>query len=325
MGYLCHVETIISTDLEFAKKYLSEGQVIAVPTETVYGLAADALNAKAVQNIYAIKQRPSNNPLILHFANFKAVQPYVKNIPEDLELLAIKFSPGPLTFLLEKSNLVPKEITGGLSRVGIRIPSHPLLMKLLESLDFPLAAPSANLYGFVSPTTSMQVKAQLDGKIPMILEGGACEYGLESTIIGMESEKVVIYRLGSIDLDEISICLGYIPEVQNHASHLPLAPGMVKYHYSTHTPLYFLKKMEQPQPKQGYIFLSKIPNDFPKEHSMVLSESGDLKEIARNLYSGLYQMDLRGFDAIHIEAPEGVGLGLTILDRLNRATAKFSQ
>ena len=316
--------TKITSDVVLAANALKENQVIGIPTETVYGLAANALCSSAVSNIFSVKQRPTSNPLILHFANLEQAESYIQEFHGELKVLYDHFSPGPITFLVPKTALVPNEITSGSSLVAVRFPSHPQFLALLNLLDFPVAAPSANKYGSVSPTRADEVLTQLNGEIPLILDGGTCEYGLESTIVGMDGDRVIVYRLGSIDLDELSAALGYIPEIKNQANQSPLAPGMVKYHYATKTPLHYLRKDLKFEENTGYIFIQSIPEDFPSAPCMTLSSTGDLKEVGRNLYHTLITMDGCGFNAIYIEKPLAEGLGLTILDRLQRATAKFN-
>jgi len=318
------VITKITSDVVLAANALKENQVIGIPTETVYGLAANALCSSAVSNIFSVKQRPTSNPLILHFANLEQAKSYIQEFHGELKVLYDHFSPGPITFLVPKTALVPNEITSGSSLVAVRFPSHPQFLALLNLLDFPVAAPSANKYGSVSPTRADEVLTQLNGEIPLILDGGTCEYGLESTIVGMDGDRVIVYRLGSIDLDELSTALGYIPEIKNQAKQSPLAPGMVKYHYATKTPLHYLRKDLKFEENTGYIFIQSIPEDFPSAPCMTLSSTGDLKEVGRNLYHTLITMDGCGFNAIYIEKPLAEGLGLTILDRLQRATAKFN-
>lgn len=316
--------TKITSDVVLAANALKENQVIGIPTETVYGLAANALCSSAVSNIFSVKQRPTSNPLILHFANLEQAESYIQEFHGELKVLYDHFSPGPITFLVPKTALVPDEITSGSSLVAVRFPSHPLFLALLNQLDFPVAAPSANKYGSVSPTRAEEVLAQLNGEIPLILDGGSCQYGLESTIVGMDGNRVIVYRLGSIDLDELSARLGYIPAIKNQAEHSPLAPGMVKYHYATKTPLHYLTKELKSEENTGYIFIHTIPEGFPSEQCMTLSSTGDLRDVARNLYHTLITMDECGFHDIYIEKPLAEGLGLTILDRLQRATAKFN-
>jgi L-threonylcarbamoyladenylate synthase len=318
------VITKITSDVLLAANALKENQVIGIPTETVYGLAANALCSSAVSNIFSVKQRPTSNPLILHFASLHLAKPYMLSFHGELKILYDHFSPGPITFLVPKTASVPNEITSGSSLVAVRFPSHPQFLALLNLIDFPVAAPSANKYGSVSPTRAEEVLAQLNGEIPLILDGGTCHYGLESTIVGMDGDRVIVYRLGSIDLDELSSTLGYIPEVKNQAEQSPLAPGMVKYHYATRTPLHYLTNDLKFEENTGYIFIQSIPEGFASAPCMTLSSTGDLKEVARNLYHTLITMDGRGFNAIYIEKPLAEGLGLTILDRLQRATAKFN-
>lgn len=316
--------TKITRDVMEAANALRANQVIAIPTETVYGLAANGLCLPAISEIFRVKKRPTSNPLILHFAQLEDATPYIQEFNQELKHLYDLFSPGPITFLVPKTEKVPVEITSGSELVAVRFPSHPIFSALLHELDFPVAAPSANKYGSVSPTRAVEVITQLNHEIPLILDGGSCQYGLESTIVGMEGDRVIVYRLGSIDLDELSTALGYIPALKNQAEHTPLAPGMVKYHYATQTPLHYVRHDLRPEENIGYIFIQGIPEGFPRAQCLVLSITGDLKEVARNLYHALISMDEREFKSIYIEKPRPEGLGLTILDRLERATAKFN-
>ena len=321
--YLCNMTTLITKDISKVAEALRQGLTAGIPTETVYGLAANGLNEVAISSIFSIKGRPTSNPLILHFYDLEQARPFMQEFHEELHLLEQKFCPGPITFLVSKSPMVPAIITAGLPRVAVRFPSHPMLRNLLSELDFPLAAPSANKYGAVSPTQAMQVKAQLNGMIPFVLDGGPCSYGIESTIVGIENEKVIIYRLGSIPLDEISVILGYMPAIKNHSSVTPLAPGMVKYHYAPNTPLQYFNASVRAKEGVGYLFFNNIPEGFPHQQCTVLSQEGDLREVARNLYQSLIEMDGKGFKELYIERPKPEGMGLTLLDRLDRATAKF--
>ena len=181
----------VGVDIERAAAFLSKGQLVAIPTETVYGLAGNALDVKAVSSIFETKNRPSFDPLILHVASLEQISPFVSEFPEKLKRLAEAFWPGPLTVLLARKASVPDLVTSGLDRVAVRVPNHPLTLALLVQLDFPLAAPSANPFGYISPTQAGHVDAQLGTQIPYILDGGVCAVGLESTIVGMEGEQVV--------------------------------------------------------------------------------------------------------------------------------------
>jgi L-threonylcarbamoyladenylate synthase len=323
VSYLWPMLTETTTELTRAIAMLQTGGILAIPTETVYGLAANALDAHAVSEIYRIKQRPVNHPLILHFGKLNDVLPYVSEFPEDAERLASHFWPGPLTLLLKKTEKVPGYLTGASPFVGVRIPAHPLLLNLLNQISFPLAAPSANPYGMVSPTEVSHVVHQLGGKIPLILDGGPCCEGIESTIIGFQEDKAIVYRLGSLELDDIATVLGYIPEIVHGSTEKPLTSGMVKFHYATQTPLYFMDEFPLYEADAVYLFLFEIPSGFEGLNSRILSENKSLKEVARNLYAFLHTADASGAPKIYIERPPNEGIGRSILDRLQRATAKF--
>lgn len=317
------MKTSIGQDIEQAITLLKNGEVVGIPTETVYGLAADSTNEDAVLKIFEAKGRPTSNPLILHFPSLEAIEPYVLNFPEELSTLANVFCPGPITFILPKSSLVPALITAEQDTVAVRIPDHPLTLALLQQLDFPLAAPSANRYGGISPTKAEHVFSQLNERIPYILDGGACQTGLESTIVGMHNQKVIVYRLGGISIERLEEVLGYLPEVKNELHHGVRTSGMVKYHYATETPLYFLENRSKERTSgEGRILFQ--PGDFAAStHDFYLSDSGNMDEAAKNLYAALHEMDTRGFERIFIEPFPNEGLGKTMNDRLKRATAKF--
>jgi L-threonylcarbamoyladenylate synthase len=193
----------IETDIEKAKALLESGELVAIPTETVYGLAGNALNPDAVAKIFSVKNRPSFDPLIIHTDSLEKVRKFTLDIPAPLDRLAAHFWPGPLTLLLPKKPIVPDLVTSGLDTVAVRIPQHTLTLSLLEALDFPLAAPSANPFGYISPTTAAHVQDQLGDKIPYILDGGPSQVGLESTIVGLENGEVVVYRLGGLEVAAI--------------------------------------------------------------------------------------------------------------------------
>jgi L-threonylcarbamoyladenylate synthase len=319
------VKTVIGTDIQQAISLLKQGATVAIPTETVYGLAADSTNEDAVLSIFEAKGRPTSNPLILHFPSIEAIDPYVSDFPEELKRLATLFCPGPLTFILPKSSLVPSIITAGQETVAVRVPEHPMTLELLQKLDFPLAAPSANRYGGISPTTALHVDMQLSKRIPYILDGGACQTGLESTIIGLAEMKVIVYRLGGISLEQLEAELGYVPEVKNELHHGVRTSGMVKYHYATETPLFFMNpKRDAYTDKDGFILFSKKEHQNTTKAAIFLSEGGELSEAAKNLYAALHEMDQKGYARIFIEAFPNDRLGKTMNDRLKRATAKFS-
>jgi L-threonylcarbamoyladenylate synthase len=229
--------------------------------------------------------------------------------------------------LLAKSSLVPGIITAGLDRVGVRVPAQPLVKELLQSLNFPLAAPSANLYGMISPTQASHVYKQLQGRIPYILDGGACENGIESTIVGIENEQVIVYRLGGVSSEQLASVIGYVPQLKNHSESQPLTSGMVKHHYAPNTPFAYLKQdfVFEENKNDGFILLKDNRPEIPIGQKCILSDSGDLNEAAQNLYAAMHLMDQKNYSILFIERFEEIGIGISMNDRLNRATKKFEK
>ncbi|MEM6297612.1 MAG: L-threonylcarbamoyladenylate synthase, partial [Bacteroidota bacterium] len=264
----------IGTDITEAQRLLEAGEVVAIPTETVYGLAGNGFNLKAISEIFAVKNRPKFDPLILHTDSLEKLKAWVDEFPPLAQQLAEVFWPGPLTLVLPKTNQIPELVTSGLPDVAFRIPAHSLTRELLSRLDFPLAAPSANPFGFVSPTTPTHVHTQLGDKIPYILDGGACPVGLESTIIAFPDGKPKILRLGGLALEEIEKVIGKV-EVQNHSSSNPAAPGMLKSHYSPRQPLILgdLNELLDHYKGQNVGVLSFRERDFPENVSISLTLS----------------------------------------------------
>jgi L-threonylcarbamoyladenylate synthase len=318
-------KTIIGTDVLEAKRFLEEGELVAIPTETVYGLAANALDEKAVLKIYAAKNRPQFNPLILHVANLDQLRKLVLEIPVACKKLLIELSPGPITFLIPKSDLVPDLVTAGSQFVAIRIPNHSLTLELLSQLDFPLAAPSANPSGYVSPVTAEHVIDGLNQKLPYILDGGTCQIGLESTIVGFDGDKVIIHRLGGITPEQIMEITGYEVEVAlSHAS--PTAPGQLKSHYATTKPFYLGEVEANIQKntvkKIGIISFFKSYEQLNPAVEILLSQRGDLNEAAAALFSAMRNMDAANVEVIIAERFPDEGIGMAINDRLERAAFK---
>lgn len=317
----------VGTEILQAASYLKQGQLVAIPTETVYGLAGNALDVKAVSSIFETKNRPSFDPLILHVASLEQVNSFVSSFPEKLKRLAETFWPGPLTVLLPRNASVPDLVTSGLDRVAVRVPNHPLTLALLTQLDFPLAAPSANPFGYISPTQAAHVDAQLGAQIPYILDGGACAVGLESTIVGMEGEQVVIYRLGGLDLSKIEAVVGSVT-VQAHSSSNPSAPGQLASHYAPRKPFqvgdlkFLVPKLIQEGKAFGVLSFSSHFPTLPRERQFVLSPSQDLQEAAQRLFMGMRLLDESDADLILAEYVPEVGLGRAINDRLKRAAAQ---
>jgi L-threonylcarbamoyladenylate synthase len=316
-------EATVGTSTAIAAKLLSDGKLVAIPTETVYGLAGNALNIDAVVSIFEAKGRPRFDPLIVHVPSWERATDYLREVPSNAELLARHFWPGPLTLLLPKKQIIPDIVTSGLSRVGMRCPDHPLTRALLSGLTFPLAAPSANAFGYVSPTTADHVKHQLGRKIPYILDGGPCRVGIESTIVGWEEKQAVIYRLGGIGVEQIEALIGPVT-VRAHSSSQPQAPGQLEKHYAPAKP-FFLgdidEQIQKHQLKKPGILTFRTPRvEYPTQ--FVLSASGDLHEAARNLFGMLRALDQLDIDAVVAEGVPERGLGRAINDRLRRAAAQ---
>ena len=313
----------ISTDVSEAIKYLQQGEVIGIPTETVYGLAGNALDENAILRIFEVKNRPKFDPLIVHVATLEQARDFVLDFPSNALQLANQFWPGPLTLLLDKKANVPDLLTAGSPRVAIRIPNHPLTLQLLEKLEFPVAAPSANPFGYVSPTTAQHVEDQLGNKIPYILDGGPCAVGLESTIIGFEAEKPIVYRLGGIKLEDLETCVGRVKLNLNLSSN-PLAPGMLKTHYAPLKKIIVGKVAELiPKYQHKKIGIISFKEDYNLNGAVqiILSKKGDLNEAAKNLFGALREMDQADIDLIITQRFPEEGLGKAINDRLHRASS----
>ncbi|WOK04798.1 L-threonylcarbamoyladenylate synthase [Imperialibacter roseus] len=314
----------IGIDIDQAKSFLDRGQLIGLPTETVYGLAGNAFNESAVLKIFQVKNRPSFDPLIAHTNSLEKVKTFVKDIPDVALDLAEAFWPGPLTLLLPKKKRIPLLLTSGLKTVAVRIPDHPITTELLEKLDYPLAAPSANPFGYVSPTTAHHVQDQLGEAIPYILDGGPCRVGIESTIIGFENNKPVVYRLGGKRIDEIEKLIGTV-RIRTNMSSDPTAPGMLKSHYAP-VKRVVIGDLEELIPKLNplkvaVISFQKDYPEVPENHKFILSKTGNIDEAAANLFSAMRKMDKTAANCIVAEYVPEIGLGKAINDRLKRAQA----
>lgn len=313
----------ITEDIEVAAARLRAGELVAIPTETVYGLAGNALDARAVAAIFDVKQRPAFDPLIVHVADRASASACVTSFPEPLAALADAFWPGPLTLLLERTGIVPDLVTSGLPRVAIRVPAHPLTRALIASLDFPLAAPSANPFGYISPTRPEHVAAQLGDRISLILDGGPCEIGLESTIVGVEEDQIVVYRLGGLAVGEIEAVVGPV-EVRSHSASNPAAPGLLARHYSPGTRLVIGSRSDPlPDPDRAAVLAFAEPwADVTSDRQRILSPTGDVIEAAANLFLAMRELDALDVDIIMAELLPEEGLGRAINDRLRRAAAR---
>lgn len=309
----------IGTDIDRAMGLLNAGELVAIPTETVYGLAGNALRPDVVARIFSVKNRPRFDPLIVHVPDLAQAALYTSGLPEKAELLAKKFWPGPLTLLLRKAPSIPDLVTAGMGTVGIRCPAHPLALQLLEAITFPLAAPSANPFGYVSPTRAQHVNEQLGELIPYVLDGGDCRVGIESTIVGFTNGDPVVYRLGGLRIEEIEELIGPVTVRINSTSD-PKAPGQFRSHYAPKKKVVVgdLKNLLKQYGTQRVAVLS-FASDMKVPHQFVLSPSGSLEEAAQRLFVALRYLEKLPVDFILAELAPSHGLGLAINDRLRRA------
>lgn len=317
--------SLIGTDIAKASAWLRQGQLVAIPTETVYGLAANALDAAAVLSIFETKNRPTFDPLIVHADSLEAVSRYVLDLSRSARLLAEAFWPGPLTLVLPKGPMIADLVTAGLPTVAVRVPQHPLTLELLRSLDFPLAAPSANPFGYISPTTAAHVAAQLGTAIPYILDGGECQVGIESTIVGFQDGSPVVLRLGGLPLESIESVIGKVSTIL-HSDSNPQAPGMLKSHYAPRKPLYLGSREQVLEalrvPGRGGLLFEGEPGSDDSANGLVLSPRGDFREAAQHLFGYLRQLDAMPVEEIWAEKLPDRDLGRAINDRLLRASVR---
>lgn len=321
-------------DIDEAVRLLRAGRLVAVPTETVYGLAADASNPGAVRGIFAAKQRPANHPLIVHLPAADRLPLWARDIPDAAWRLAESFWPGPLTLLLHKADAVPADVTGGRATIGLRVPAHPVLLRMLATLDGGLAAPSANPYQRLSPTTADQVFEGLSGRIDAVLDGGPCSVGLESTIVDLTGDVPRIVRAGPITRQQLSAALGRAVEFPEH--HDVAVPGNVAVHYQPRTPLYLidtatLRARLPLLPDDARIALAHTSADLPACAGVDAGTSAgvlralrlpaDKPGFARAMYDALHTLDQAGASAIWLERPPADEDWRDVHDRLARAAS----
>ena len=315
----------IVKDISIVKNYLDSQELVAVPTETVYGLAANGTSIVALRKIFAAKGRPINNPLILHFKDLKSITPFVSTLTDEIRELASQFWPGPLTLLLPKSKNVPDMVTAGSNRVAVRVPNHPLTLELLTTLEYPLAAPSANPSGYISPTRPEHVQNQLGDKIKLILDGGICTSGIESTILGWENGIPIIYRKGVVTSEDIGEVLGKRPQFKGKSDVFE-APGMMSSHYAPNTKTIITEKVKDTvgahEGKKIGLLTFRQPKGLKVEKEIVLTQKGSLEEMAKNLYAAMHELDGLGLHIIIIEKAPDRGIGKAINDRLFRSSAR---
>ncbi len=309
-------------NLNRAAALLRDGGVVAFPTETVYGLGANAFDARAVARVFDIKGRPAFDPLIVHVLDEAMLARVVSDVPTTARRLIERFWPGPLTLVLRKQPEVPGLVTSGLATVAVRMPAHPVARALLERTRSPLAAPSANPFGRLSPTRAQHVDRMLGDRVDLIVDGGPAEHGLESTIVALEPTCVLL-RPGAIPIDAIEAVVGAAVAFAAPDANAPAAPGRLAHHYAPRTPLRVLGVEDVPvdeRARAGFVALSRRRAGYAQVR--LLSEREDLREAAARLFETLHELDELGLDRIDVEPVPDRGLGVAIMDRLRRASAR---
>ena len=312
-----------SESIQQAAEIIKRGGLVAFPTETVYGLGADGLNPIAIAKIFEVKKRPSFNPLIFHIADKDSLEKFSPIKNEKVDRLINKFWPGPLTLVLPKTKIVPDIVTSGNPTVAVRMPNHPIALQLIEACGTPIAAPSANKFGHLSPTEASHVAKYLGDKVDMILDGGKSSVGVESTIIQFHENEFYLLRPGGLSKEDIEKEVGKI-KIGKLNPDKPNAPGQLPFHYSPQTPLkFFNKRLLNKRKKIGALFFKENKTDFAFADVKILSAGGDLREAAANLFSHLHELEKSNLDLILVEPVEEKGLGRAIMDRLRKAANKF--
>lgn len=316
----------VSDKIEVAAKLIQEGKLVAFPTETVYGLGANALDPLAVAKIFQLKERPSFDPLIVHIASLDDLGKLTTETSELVYQLAEKFWPGPLTIVLPKSDLVPDLVTSGLPTVGIRMPANDLALALIKASGCPIAAPSANKFGQLSPVSAGHVLKQLPD-VDYVLDGGFTQVGIESTIVSLEGNHCQLLRPGFITLEDIENALPGKFVFNSERPEKLLSPGLLKSHYSPKKPLCILTGMPSSFPSgSGVILHGRQGDDFAVNKIVYTSQTCDLVEVAANLFAALHAMeeDLT-VEQIFIEPVDEIGLGIAIMDRVKKAAYQYQK
>lgn len=324
-------------------EYLKAGELVAFPTETVYGLGANALDAAACAKIFEAKGRPQDNPLIVHVCNLAMANSLVNNWTSAAELCVQHFWPGPLTLILPKTPLIPDIVTAGLDNVAIRMPNHPVALRLIEAAGFPIAAPSANLSGKPSPTRGSHVWRDMKGKIPLILDAGACEVGLESTVLDVTGRVPAILRPGGITKEQLEDVLGEVQVDSPSENQAPRAPGMKYRHYAPQGELLLVSGLRErvvqrmgQEIMRGHARLKKVAvlctlesasflHNWVPDLLFVLGSKERPQEVASNIFEGLRLCDERRMDLILVEGIDDAGLGSAVMNRLEKAAGKRTQ
>lgn len=315
---------LIGNNISRAIELLNSNKLVAIPTETVYGLAANAFNENAVLNIYKTKNRPQFNPLIIHSNGIERFEEWGLSIPADVKLLAQYFWPGPITFIIPANYKIPEIVTAGSGAVAIRVPNHPITLELLSKLNFPLAAPSANPSGFISPTSALHVEQQLGNKIDYILDGGICKVGVESTIISFLENEPKLLRFGGLAIEAVEAVLNKKLAISSPNDKI-VAPGMLSKHYAPNHSLKIVENLSNSlklfdKNRVGVISFFESFAEVNPAHQFILSKSKDLNEAASNLFAAMRHVDELDVDIILSEKFPNIGLGFAINDRLKRAS-----
>ena len=328
--------------IERAASLLREGQVVVFPTETVYGLGGDAMQPQALERIFAAKERPYSDPLIVHIADVEALETLVTTLPEQAKLLANMFWPGPLTMILPASSHIPKLVTAGLSTVAVRMPRHPVALALIHATGSPIAAPSANRFMHISPTTAQHALTDLDGRIPLILDGGPCEVGVESTVLDLCTPIPTVLRPGGISLEALQQVLPEVayhkpPSYEKQNEHVAqTAPGQLLTHYAPSVPTFLfegptqavdramLAEIQRRQVQDERVGVLIADEDIPTfaisgARIYTLGSANEPEQIATSLYTGLRTLEEAGVQSILCRSFTEQGLGLAIRDRLRKA------
>lgn len=322
----------LTNEIDQAAEILTRGGLLALPTETVYGLGGNGLDARAVAKIFEAKGRPNDNPLILHIADAADLERYCERIPPLAYQLAEAFWPGALTMVLHRKELVPDAVTAGLSTVAVRCPDHALTRAVLRKADLPIAAPSANTSGKPSPTTAQHVLDDLSGRIDAVLDGGACRVGVESTILDLTTQPPHLLRPGGVSVEELEAVIGAIDTgVQAiGAAETPMAPGMKYRHYAPRAAmtLYLGAPAEtadliaqEARAGDGVLCFSEFAARFSAQETIAMGHVGQPQEQAHEIFDALRRFDALGVSAIHAQCPEEAGLGRAVVNRLKKAAS----
>ena len=312
------------TSVSEAARLLKEGEVVAIPTETVYGLAGNAFEPKALAKIFAAKERPTFDPLIVHIADIAQLTDIAKDIPDSAYRLAEAYWPGPMTIILPKKDCIPDLCTSALPSVAVRFPSHPIAQAIIKESGLPLAAPSANLFKHVSPTTAEHVAAQLADRIAGIVDGGPCSVGVESSIISLAGEKPTVLRPGAITPEMFAKVLGdvAIKESTSKPGQPMLAPGQCDTHYRPQVPLYYGEVPAGYTLPEHTVRIAFGTQTGPIPATVNLSATGDMVEATSKLYAFMHDLDKSEYDLILVDPIPNTGVGMALNDRLKRASIK---